>query len=127
VYNDTQDAMPPTAYEKRKTKTQPADLTTLWSAHQQLQFPLRNSQSIDERDFSAQETAYLLLGLPLYQCTYNFITLSLYGGNLSTCNSGNSVVNLSTLDMYRRRPRLDLNLLQLSPYKRMNPREERTL
>jgi hypothetical protein len=93
-------------------------------------------QSIGERDFSAQETAHLLLGLPLYQCTFNFITLSLDGGNLintdsSTCNSGNSVVNLSTLDMYSRRPSsiLDLNLLQFTatPYKTMNPREERTL
>lgn len=39
-------------------------------------------QSVGERDFSVQETAHLLIRLPLYRCTYNFITLSLNGGNL---------------------------------------------
>ena len=36
-------------------------------------------QSVGERDYSAQETAHLLLSLPLYSCTYNFITVSLDG------------------------------------------------
>ncbi len=64
-------------------------------------------KSVGERDFSAQETAHLLLSLPLYQCTYSFVTLSLDGGHLittdSTCDSGNSVVNPSMLDMYSHR------------------------
>ena len=34
-------------------------------------------KSIGERDFSAQETAHMLLGLPLYSCTYTFATVSL--------------------------------------------------
>ena len=32
-------------------------------------------QSVGERDFSAQETAHLLLSLPLYSCTYSFVTI----------------------------------------------------
>lgn len=42
-------------------------------------------QSVGERDFSAQETAHLLLILPLYRCSYSFITLS-GGGGGSTHN-----------------------------------------
>ena len=34
-------------------------------------------KSIGERDFSAQETAHMLLGLPLYSCTYTFVTVIL--------------------------------------------------
>ena len=34
-------------------------------------------KSIGERDFSAQETAHMLLGLPLYSCTYTFATLAI--------------------------------------------------
>ena len=35
---------------------------------------------VGERDFSAQETAHLLQSLPLYSCTYSFVTLCLDGG-----------------------------------------------
>jgi hypothetical protein len=36
-----------------------------------------NDKSIGERDFSAQEAAHMLLGLPLYSCTYTFVTVIL--------------------------------------------------
>ena len=34
-------------------------------------------RAVGERDFSAQETAHLLLSLPLYSCTFNFVAISL--------------------------------------------------
>lgn len=34
-------------------------------------------KSIGERDFSAREAAHMLLGLPLYSCTYTFVTVHL--------------------------------------------------
>ena len=34
---------------------------------------------VGERDFSAQETAHMLKGLPLYSCTYSFVCISLDG------------------------------------------------
>ena len=34
-------------------------------------------QSVGNRDFSAQETAHLLLSLPHYTCTYRFVTINL--------------------------------------------------
>ena len=37
-------------------------------------------QVVGERDFGAQETAHILQSLPLYSCTFNFVTLSLDGG-----------------------------------------------
>ena len=36
---------------------------------------------VGERDFSAQETAHLLLSLPLYSCTYSFVCVSLDGSS----------------------------------------------
>lgn len=33
--------------------------------------------TVAERDFSAQETCHILLGLPLYKCSRRFITLNL--------------------------------------------------
>lgn len=76
-------------------------------------------KAVGERDFSAQETAHLLLSLPLYQCTYTFVTLSLDGGNLittnsNTCDSGNTVVNPSMLDMYSQRANFNPNILDLN-------------
>ena len=38
-------------------------------------------KTVGERDYGAQETAHLLFSLPLYRCTYNFVTLSLDEGN----------------------------------------------
>ena len=37
-------------------------------------------QVVGERDFGAQKTAHILRSLPLYSCTFNFVTLSLDGG-----------------------------------------------
>ena len=36
-------------------------------------------RAVGERDLSAQETAHMLLSLPLVSCSYSFITLSLTG------------------------------------------------
>ncbi len=36
-------------------------------------------RAVGERDYSAQETAHMLLSLPLVSCTYTFVTLSLDG------------------------------------------------
>ena len=36
-------------------------------------------RDVGERDFSGQETAHMLLNLPLTSCTYSFATLSLTG------------------------------------------------
>ena len=36
-------------------------------------------QAAGERDYSAQETAHLLLSLPLYSCTFKFVTINLNG------------------------------------------------
>ena len=36
-------------------------------------------RAVDERDISSQETAHLLLSLPLFTCTFNFVTISLTG------------------------------------------------
>ena len=36
-------------------------------------------QVVGERDFGAQETAHILQSLPLYSCTFKFVTLSLDG------------------------------------------------
>ena len=62
-------------------------------------------QSVGERDFSAQETAHLLLSLPLYRCTYSFVTINLDGGrqirdNLSDFQEDEPALNLSLLDFY---------------------------
>ena len=36
-------------------------------------------RAVGESDFSSQETAHLLLSLPLYTCSFTFTTLSLTG------------------------------------------------
>ena len=36
-------------------------------------------RAVGERDFSAQETSHMLLSLPLVNCTFNFVTVSLDG------------------------------------------------
>ena len=78
-------------------------------------------KSVGERDFSSQETAHLLLSLPLYSCTYNFVTLSLDGGQLviTDNNTSDSATNPSTIDVYRHRTRYgttltSFNLLQFT-------------
>lgn len=82
-------------------------------------------QSVGERDFSAQETAHLILSLPLYRCTYNFVTLSLNANNFITTDSSTSeenIINPSILDKYSNRSQYSnsfpcittLNLLQFA-------------
>lgn len=62
-------------------------------------------QSVGNRDFSAQETAHLLLSLPLYTCPYRFVTINLDGGrptreNLSDFQEDELALKLSLLDFY---------------------------
>ena len=64
-------------------------------------------KSIGERDFSAQETAHMLLGLPLYSCTYSFVTISLDNSRsiaiheISPCAEIST--KLTTIDFYAKR------------------------
>lgn len=56
-------------------------------------------QSVGNRDFSTQETAHLLLSLPLYTCTYRFVTINLDGGrqireNLLNLNHGTQTLQM---------------------------------
>ena len=62
-------------------------------------------RSIGERDFSAQETAHLLLSEPLYSCSYSFVCISLDGSRQICDQSDNQpdttpVTNPSTLQLY---------------------------
>ena len=52
-------------------------------------------KSIGERDFSAQETAHMLLGLPLYNCTYTFTTLILDDSKTTEIQHTSSGTSLS--------------------------------
>lgn len=70
-----------------------------------------------ERDFSAQETAHMLLSLPLVSCSYSFITLSLTGNRrvAEDPESGELRLQQSLLDHYSTRTTyLDLSLLQFA-------------
>ena len=63
--------------------------------------------SVGERDYSAQETCHLLLGLPMYRASRDFVILSLDGSRQVDNNQeeGTAVVTLaSQLDHYRSRP-----------------------
>ena len=63
--------------------------------------------SVGERDYSAQETCHLLLGLPMYRALRDFVILSLDGSRQVDNNQeeGTAVVTLaSQLDHYRSRP-----------------------
>ena len=82
-------------------------------------------KSIGERDFSAQETAHMLLGLPLYSCTYTFATVSLDDSKtIEIQHSSKTTVatKLSILQCYADRVHncqhdqtiLQMNLLQYS-------------
>ena len=67
-----------------------------------------------ERDYSAQETAHMLLSLPLVSCTYNFITISLNGDRrIQSDESGELLLQQSNVDQYSTRTlHLDLSLIQ---------------
>ena len=63
--------------------------------------------SVGERDYSAQETCHLLLGLPMYRASHDFVILSLDGSRQvdNDQEEGTAVVTLaSQLDHYRSRP-----------------------
>ena len=59
-------------------------------------------RAVGERDFSAQETAHMLLSLPLISCSYSFITLSLTGNRrvAEDPESGELTLQQSLLDHY---------------------------
>lgn len=61
--------------------------------------------SVGERDFSAQETSHMLLSLPLFSCTYNFVTVALNSSRKVTRddNSGELTLEASALDDYASR------------------------
>lgn len=74
-------------------------------------------RAVGERDFSAQETAHMLLSLPLVSCTFSFITLSLTGDRriVEDAESGQLVVQQSLFDHYcNRTTNLDVSLLQFA-------------
>ena len=71
-------------------------------------------RSVRERDYSAQETAYQLLSLPLVSCTFTFVALSLNSEHVLSKDkdSGEQIVELSLLDHYATRSNLlDVNLI----------------
>ena len=83
---------------------------------------------VGERDFSAQETAHMLISNPLFHCTYQFITLSLDGSRRvkkkDEQDEGDSpdALDASMIDHYASRSLwvkkfpniLDLNLVQFA-------------
>jgi hypothetical protein len=63
-------------------------------------------QVVGERDFGAQETAHILQSLPLYSCTFNFVSLSLDGGRQVRTNTQtphDKSTNPSMLETYMTR------------------------
>jgi len=84
--------------------------------------PLKVAQkllnSVGDRDYSAQETCHLLLQLPLYRCSRDFVILSLDGSRevSDQLEEGESVTVDSLLDHYCSHPTTphyeDMTLLQ---------------
>lgn len=70
---------------------------------------------VGERDFSAQETAHMLKGLPLYSCTYSFVCISLDGScaiqteaiDQDDQTAQQAATNLSLFDCYANRAKYD--------------------
>ena len=62
-------------------------------------------RTVGERDFSAQETAHMLLSLPLVSCSFNFITISLNGSRKVNWDKDTGELELqrSFLDDYAER------------------------
>ena len=85
-------------------------------------------QVAGERDIGSQETAHMLLGRPLYSCTYSFLCISLDGSQRvrgrqeEEVNQGDSALDPSVRDHYASRSQwqdrvpgiLQLNLLQFA-------------
>ena len=76
--------------------------------------------SVGERDYSAQETCHLLLQLPMFKASRDFIVLSLDGSRAveEQLNEGQPATALSILDHYVARPTTprfrDMKLLQFA-------------
>ena len=62
--------------------------------------------SVGERDYSAQETSHLLLQLPLFMASRDFVVLSLDGSRALSdrLDDDHAATNLSSLDHYKARP-----------------------
>ena len=84
-------------------------------------------QVTGERDIGSQETAHMLLGKPLYSCTYSFLCVSLDGSRRVRTghedeNQGDQALDPSVLDHYATRANwqennpeiLNLNLVQFA-------------
>ena len=85
-------------------------------------------QVAGERDIGSQETAHMLLGKPLYSCTYSFLCVSLDGsrrvrtGDEDDENRGDQALDPSVLEHYATRANwqennpeiLNLNLVQFA-------------
>lgn len=74
-------------------------------------------RAVGERDFAAQETAHMLLSLPLVSCTFTFVTLSLTGSQrlVEDEDSGMLVIQKSLYDYYvTRNSNFDMSLLQFA-------------
>ena len=50
-------------------------------------------RAVGERDISSQETAHLLLSLPLYTCIFNFATVSLTGDRQIVRDADSNTLN----------------------------------
>lgn len=66
----------------------------------------KNCLSLGERDYSAQETCYLLLQLPMYTASRDFVVLSLNGSRVveDHLDDKRPATALSALDHYINRP-----------------------
>ena len=74
-------------------------------------------RAVGERDISAQETAHMLLSLPLTSCTFSFCILSLTGDRKIKRDAETDKLSLhhSFLELYSRRTtNLQLSLLQFA-------------
>ena len=85
-------------------------------------------QVAEERDIGSQETVHMLLGTPLFSCTYSFLSISLDGSQRvrarqeGEVNHGDSALEPSVRDHYRSRSQwqekvpeiLQLNLHQFA-------------
>lgn len=70
-------------------------------------------RAVGERDFSSQETAHMLLSLPLTSCSYSFVTLSLTGDRRVAETGQQLEIQESFLDHYGNRTKhLDIKILQ---------------
>ena len=76
-------------------------------------------QVVGERDIGSQETAHLLLGKPLYSCTFSFLCVSLDGsrrvrtGKDDNDNQGDEASDPSVLDHYAVRANWQENIPQI--------------